>query len=86
MTNSFNRLLFHIELVNFYWLPVNESELFELVENHYQLLVFYYIMQIWRVYIYFTQKNVCLNQTTKFVWFRIIERNKFFASINKKCI
>ena len=33
-----------------------------------------------------TQKNVCLNQTTKLVWYDIIERNKFFALIKKTLI
>ena len=40
-TNSFSRLFLHIELVDFYELTVNESALFELVENYYQLVVFY---------------------------------------------
>ena len=33
--------------------------------------------------IWYTKKNVCLNQSTKFVCYRIIKRKEFFASINK---
>ena len=44
------------------------------------------VLSAFKEFVQELDKNVCLNQTTKFVWFRIIERNKFFASIDKTYI